>query len=178
VYWMALAHIPLSVLKTLRQLVFTFLWTGSKKNKGYHLCRWEVISKPKSMGGWGLRNLLFFYRVISANTLWRILMSPGLWSKVIKDKYFPHLPVHVWIRSASAYPTRGSQTWKHLLKSLPIILQWIAWKPGNGYMIEIGRDTILGLGSNSLLSPPLWLIYTTRVFISCTNSALRPAVDS
>jgi hypothetical protein len=33
VYWMALAHIPASVLKTLRQLVFTFLWIGSKKTK-------------------------------------------------------------------------------------------------------------------------------------------------
>jgi hypothetical protein len=34
VYWMALAHIPASVLKTLRQLIFSFLWTGSKKHTG------------------------------------------------------------------------------------------------------------------------------------------------
>jgi hypothetical protein len=107
VYWMALAHIPVSVLRTLRQLIFSFLWTGSKKNSGYHLCRWEAISKPKMMGGWGLRNLPFFYRALSANTLWRILMKPGLWSKVIKAKYFPHLPVHIWIRSASERPTKA-----------------------------------------------------------------------
>jgi len=66
---MALAHIPLSALKTLQQQIFTFFWTGSKQNKGYHLCRWEAISKPKSLGGWGIRNLLIFSRAISTNTL-------------------------------------------------------------------------------------------------------------
>jgi hypothetical protein len=43
------------------------------------------------MGGWGLKNLPFFQRALSANTLWRILMKPGLWSKVIKAKYFPQI---------------------------------------------------------------------------------------
>jgi hypothetical protein len=74
---------------------------------------------------------------------------------VIKAKYFPLLPVHIWIRSASERPTSGSQTWKHLSKSLPIILQWISWNPGNGYLIEVGRDTLLGLGRHAMLSPPL-----------------------
>jgi hypothetical protein len=82
-------------------------------------------------------------------------MKPGLWSKVIKAKYFPHLPVHIWIRSASERPTSGSLTWKHLSKSLPIILQWISWNPGNGYLIEVGRDCILGLGRHALLSSSL-----------------------
>jgi hypothetical protein len=69
IYWMALAHIPVSILRTLRQLIFSFLWSGSNKFSGYHLCRWEAISKPKMMGGWGLKNLPFFYRALSANTL-------------------------------------------------------------------------------------------------------------
>jgi hypothetical protein len=37
VYWMALTHIPASILKSLRQLIFSFLWSGSKTNKGFHL---------------------------------------------------------------------------------------------------------------------------------------------
>jgi hypothetical protein len=155
VFWMALAHIPASVLKTLRQLIFTFLWTGSKKHKGYHLSRWEVLSKPKMMGGWGLKNLPLFYKALSANTLWRILTKPGLWSRVIKAKYLHQLPVHIWIRFAPERPTSGSQSWKHLSSTLPIILQWISWKPGNGCLIQVGRDCILGLGRKAMLSPPL-----------------------
>jgi hypothetical protein len=155
VYWMALAHIPLSVLKKLQQLIFAFLWNGSKQNKGYHLCRWEMVSKPKSLGGWGLRNLQIFYKALSTNTLWRILMAPGIWSKVIKDKYITHQSVHDWLRSTTDLSSRGSQTWKHLLKSLPILLHWIAWLPGSGSSIEIGRDAILGMGNRAMLTSRL-----------------------
>jgi hypothetical protein len=157
VYWMALAHIPATVLRSLRQLIFSFLWSGSKKSSGYHLCKWEDLSKPKSMGGWGLRNLPFFHRALSANTLWRILMKPGIWNRVIKAKYYPHLPVHLWIRSASVRSSIASHTWKHLLFSLPIILHWISWNPGNGFSIEIGRDALLGLGGRAFLSTKLLL---------------------
>jgi ribonuclease HI len=174
VYWMALAHIPASILKTLRQLIFSFLWSGSKKNKGYHLCKWESISKPKSMGGWGLRHLPFFYRALSANTFWRILMKPGLWSLVIKAKYFPSLPVHIWIRSASDRPNRGSIIWKHLSLTLPIILHWISWNPGNGQLIEVGRDCILGLGRHALLSAPL-LAHLHRKNIFFLHQIISPS---
>jgi hypothetical protein len=125
VYWMALAHIPLSVIKKLHQLIFAFLWNGSKQNRGFHLCGWEILSKPKALGGWGLRNLYLFYHALSANTLWRILMAPGIWNKLIKDKYISHQSVHSWLRSTTTSPRGGSQMWKHLLKSLSILLHWI-----------------------------------------------------
>ena len=82
-------------------------------------------------------------------------MKPGLWNSVIKAKYFPSLPVHLWIRSTPDCPNQGSLIWKQLSKTLPIILQWISWNPGNGQQIEVGRDYILGLGSRALLSAPL-----------------------
>jgi hypothetical protein len=46
-------------------------------------------------------------------------------------------------------------TWKHILKSLPIIAQWLSWSPGSGQSINIGKDMILGLGPSALLSPML-----------------------
>jgi hypothetical protein len=155
VFWMALAHIPASILNILRQLIFSFLWIDSKKNKGYHISKWEELSKPKMMGGWGLKNLPLFYKALSTNTLWRILTKPGLWRSVIKAKYLHNLPVHIWIRFAEVRPSKGSQSWKNLSSSLPIILQWLSWKPGNGGLIEVGSDNILGLGRKAMLSPPL-----------------------
>jgi hypothetical protein len=41
------------------------------------------------------------------------------------------------------------------VKTLPIILQWLSWKPGNGFQIEVGRDVMLGLGKLALLSTNL-----------------------
>jgi hypothetical protein len=118
VYWMALAHIPASVLTMLRQLIFSFLWTGSKKNRSFHLSKWEDLSKPKLMGGWGLKNLPLFHKALSTNTFWRLLTKPGLWSNVIKAKYLHHLPVHIWIRFAEVSPIKGSQSWNNLSSTL------------------------------------------------------------
>jgi hypothetical protein len=155
VYWMALAYIPQSVLTKLRKMIFSFLWKNSKQNRGLHLCRWETLSKPKALGGWGLRNLHLSYLALSANTLWHILMVPGIWHNLIKDKYLAHLPIHSWLRSATPSPLRGSRTWKHLQRTLPILLHWIAWLPGNGSVIELGKDDILGMGIKAQLSSRL-----------------------
>jgi hypothetical protein len=112
VYWMALASIPVSVLNKIRQLVFTFLWSGSSDKHHYHLCRWENIAKPKLFGGWGLRNIFLFNRSLAANSLWRVLMKDGIWHRVIKDKYLPYCSVSTWLRSTTQRMTYASQTWK------------------------------------------------------------------
>jgi hypothetical protein len=43
----------------------------------------------------------------------------------------------------------------HLIKSKPLLDQWLCWKIGNGCSIQVGRDQIMGLGNLSLVSAPL-----------------------
>jgi hypothetical protein len=155
VYWMALAHIPISVLHRIRKMMISFLWSGNKNKQSYHLSNWESITKPKLYGGWGLRNIFVFYRALATNTLWRALMKMGIWKRVIKDKYFPHGSVLSWLRSTTSVTSYGSQTWKNLLNTLPVILQWLAWNPGSGHSILVGKDAILGMGQDSILSQEL-----------------------
>jgi hypothetical protein len=67
---MALAAIPTSILEKIRKLMFSFLWSGDGGKKNMHLCSWEVIAKPKHMGGWGIRNIFLFNSALAANSLW------------------------------------------------------------------------------------------------------------
>jgi hypothetical protein len=97
IYWMALASIPTSVLEKLRKLTYNFLWSGSKEHHKLHLCNWETLAKPKIKGGWGFRNIFKFNNALAANSLWRVLTSKGIWSSVIKDKYFPYTSVSSWL---------------------------------------------------------------------------------
>jgi hypothetical protein len=53
VYWLALAHVLISILNTICKICFAFLWSGVKNKKKYHLCSWMSIARPKSYGGWG-----------------------------------------------------------------------------------------------------------------------------
>jgi hypothetical protein len=82
-------------------------------------------------------------------------MQPGIWNRVLKDKYLPHLPVITWLRSAVPSSRVGSQTWKNLLNALPLLVRWLAWKPGNGADILVGKDVILGMGNDAFLSNAL-----------------------
>jgi hypothetical protein len=159
---MALVTVPRSVLNKIRQLIFEFLWSGGGSTQHYHLCGWEVISKPKSYGGWGLRNLFHFNLALAANSLWRVLTKQGIWHKVIKDKYLPYTSVTTWLRSATTTQPSASQTWKNLTKSLPLITHWLSWFPGNGQSILLGQDIILGNGSISFLSPELLVVLRDR----------------
>jgi hypothetical protein len=93
-----LGAVPNSVLVKIRQLIFSFLWSGCSERKRMHLCNWETIARPKKAGGWGLRNLFFFNKALAANTLWRVLTKAGIWHNVIKDKYLPYSSVSTWFR--------------------------------------------------------------------------------
>jgi hypothetical protein len=152
VFWMTLAAVPTSVLSKIRQMIYDFLWMGGRKDHGIHLCNWFQIAKPKSLGGWGLKNPFLFNRALATNSLWRVLMEDGIWHRVIKDKYLPYTSVATWLRSALVTQPLASQFWKRLMKSLPLITHWLSWKPGGGDAILIGLDKILGIGTNSFLS--------------------------
>jgi hypothetical protein len=101
VYWMSMEAIPRSVLNQIRKLMFKFLWNGSKDSQKIHLCRWELLSRPKKLGGWGIRNLVLFNTTLNANTLWRVLTQQGIWHKLLRDKYMKNITVIDWVRMAS-----------------------------------------------------------------------------
>jgi hypothetical protein len=83
-------------------------------------------------------------------------MHPRIWQRVLKDKYFPHTSVITWLRSADPSVLSGSQTWKNLINALPLLVHWLAWKPGSGVVsIITGKDVILGLDKGSFLSTEL-----------------------
>jgi hypothetical protein len=155
VFWMSMEALPRSILSTLRKLMFHFLWNGQQDRKKFHLCRWEVLSRPKKFGGWGLRNLNTFNLALNTTTLWRVLTQESQWHQVIRAKYLPNSSLLSWFRKSSHTYSSASRIWLSLLRSLPIILHWITWCPGAGHSISLGRDRILGLGEGSFLSSNL-----------------------
>jgi len=87
-------------------------------------------------------------------------MKLGIWKRAIK--YFPHGSVMTWLRSADAVTSFGSRSWKNIWNTLPVILQWMAWKSSSGHSISIGKDVILGLGHGSFLSQEMVNILNQR----------------
>ena len=102
VYWMALAPIPISILDRLRKLIFAFLWGSSEDKNKYHLMDWQLLSKPKDSGGWGIKNLAWFNISLRLKSLWMVLHGSGIWHQVIIAKYLKNGSVVSWLREKNS----------------------------------------------------------------------------
>jgi len=68
-----------------------------------------MISKPKYLGGWGIRNLDWFAQALASKSLWRALFKIGLWSLAMHKKYLKGVDVIFWLRN---------ENYKYLVASL------------------------------------------------------------
>jgi hypothetical protein len=80
-----------------------------------------MLVNPKSLGGWGLRNIFHFNHALDENSLGRVMMKEDIFHMVIKDKYLPYSSVATCLSSTTIIHPLALQIWKNLLKSLPLI---------------------------------------------------------
>jgi hypothetical protein len=48
----------------------------------------EKLSLPKSLGGWGLKNIHLFSKSLATKNGWNLIENNGLWFQIFKGKYF------------------------------------------------------------------------------------------
>jgi hypothetical protein len=157
VFWMSMEVIPRTILNKIRKLSFAFLWSGHKEKFQFHLCRWDLLARPKICGGWGLINLPTFNSALLANTFWRALTHGNIWNIILLGKYLGNSSIFAWLRKSSHQQQRASSFWNGMTRNIFVILHWLRWIPGSGNSISIGRELIIGLENRSLLSESLRL---------------------
>ena len=64
IYFLSLFKILASIASKIEKMQKDFLWSGAGEEKKDHFIRWEVVSRPKELGGLGfgkisMRKLLF-----------------------------------------------------------------------------------------------------------------------
>ena len=60
VYWFSLSTVPANILQIIRIICKNFLWAGMDKQHVFWWTSWKSITRPKVMGGWGLKDLGLF----------------------------------------------------------------------------------------------------------------------
>ena len=101
VYWLSLTWIPRSILKQIQSRMARFIWSGCKEKSSISLAKWSYLTKPKALGGWGLKDLANFGLALTAKNLWCCLFVPCLWNRVVQAKYLRAWGTTNWLRLES-----------------------------------------------------------------------------
>lgn len=147
----------MAILDKLRKLIYSFLWGSSGKQKRYHLADWHVLARPMALGGWGIKNLPLFCISLRMKNFWFALHQPGIWNLLLKDKYMKHLAVHDWLRKKCFSTHNASIIWNGFLSTILWIGNGQSWQVGNGRLIRVGADPMVGMECSYILSDELRL---------------------
>jgi len=87
VVWASIAKIPKGIIHKIRKICFHFLWDGNAEKKSYPLVRWSKLAMPKVLGGWGIKNLIWFSKALATKSMLSFIHNDMLWGRVLSSKY-------------------------------------------------------------------------------------------
>lgn len=90
VYSISCFRLPRGLCESVTSIIRRF-WSGSKRGKTKPCwVAWDVMIRPKYMGGLGFRDLEIFNLALLARQAWRVLNDPeSLSAQILKAVYFP-----------------------------------------------------------------------------------------
>jgi hypothetical protein len=94
--------------------------------------KWDNIAFPKSLGGWGFKNIFLFSKALAAKACWRLITDTIPWTLVIAQKYISPDTIEDWIRRPLKTSTNGLIIWKEMISSFLVVGGSLAWKVGKG----------------------------------------------
>ena len=97
---------------------------------------WDKLTRPKSAGGMGFRDVRLFNQALLAKQAWILVVNPdSLCSKLMKEKYYPQ--GHIL---DTTFPQAASLTWQGILHGLDVLKYGVSLRVCDGSNINIWRD--------------------------------------
>ncbi|XP_038972754.1 uncharacterized protein LOC120104917 [Phoenix dactylifera] len=134
IYLLSHAFIPVSVLRSIEQLVRNFIWGRQGGRGGIHLLAWEVVCQPTRYGGLGVQSLLVRREALVARHAARYVLEPdSMWSSLMRAKYGA---LAAGVRAGR----RHSFVWREMCARAGEVLLEIRWAIGDGRSVDVLED--------------------------------------
>lgn len=109
IFQMQFERLPKWVHREMDKAIRRCVWAKHDGERGIHLIRWEILTKPKRLGGANLRIVEKMNWAMLAKLAWRLLKCSGeTWAEVLKSKYDVSTDDGVFFKSKQ----QSSQVWK------------------------------------------------------------------
>lgn len=125
--------LPAKVIVKLTAIARNFFWGGKHDKRCLSYVAWKEITKPKGMGGLGLRSLTEMNRALVLKMAWKLARGDDTqWVKAMHAKYFPRGAFWSIQRRS-----RCSKFWKQIMQLRPILAVHVVWQIGSGNSIDL-----------------------------------------
>lgn len=129
IYPMMSSAIPKKHLNEIQKLQRSFIWGEEGNNRKAHLIGWDIMMKPKGLGGLAIRNLELMNKACLMKLGWKLRHEEEqLWGQVLIGKYGRN-GIHQNNLEVSG---SDSSLWKNLAKIWPILLENEVWAFSKG----------------------------------------------
>ena len=138
-YTMTCFKLPVTICQQLSSVMAEFWWKNKRESKGLHWKAWEHLSRPKSEGSIGFKDIEAFNLALLGKQLWRMVTrKESLLARVYKSRYFSKSdPLNAPLGS------RPSFAWKSIHAAQELLRQGTRAIVGNGASIEIWQHQCL-----------------------------------
>lgn len=129
--------LPVGLCKTIQSILTRFWWDSSEGEKKICWTAWETLTRPKSLGGMGFRDIQLFNVALLAKIAWRIITKPEcMLAKILLGKYCHKTP---FLKTA---PTNSSSHgWKGILQGRDLLMNHLGKAIGDGEDTNIWTDS-------------------------------------
>ncbi|XP_031127611.1 uncharacterized protein LOC116029708 [Ipomoea triloba] len=131
---------PAGIWEEIDKRIRRFIWGGTPEVRKCHLVCWEEVTKPKRLGGLGIRAAKDMNMAFMAKLGWQVITNKeSMWVKVLKEKY-GHGKVS--IDAISTKPV-CSNAWRGIVAALHIVEKGIRSHVKNGRNTNFWTDVWL-----------------------------------
>ncbi|XP_024632727.1 uncharacterized protein [Medicago truncatula] len=126
-YYMQINWLPQNICDSIDQTARNFLWKGSN-NKGIHLVNWKTITRPKSIGGLGIRSARDANICLLGKLVWDMVQSTNkLWVNLLAKKYSSGTSL-----LEANVNSNSSPSWFSIIRAKDILKTGYSWRAGAG----------------------------------------------
>nr|XP_023875073.1 uncharacterized protein LOC111987580 [Quercus suber] len=112
-YTMGCFKLLVSLCNEIESFIKKFWWGLRGDRRKIHWVKWEDLTKSKTIGGMGFRDLAMFNDSLLAKQAWRLLHNKSsLFYKVFKARFFPNSSI---IEAADSRLDQNTRTWNEEL---------------------------------------------------------------